>query len=442
MLDRVYNWIKENNMINDGDTVLCAVSGGVDSVVMTHMMYQLAPRLNIKVHGAHFNHHVRPAEETNADEDFARRFCMKTGVTFHVGHGDVYGRVKKTGETVEEAARILRYEFLQKCLPGAKIATAHHADDNLETMLMRLIRGCGSKGIAGIPPVRDNIIRPVMCLSREEIEQYARENNLDWVTDSTNKTDDYLRNRIRHHIIPLMKAENNNVTVNSVKTAAAIRNETKFIEETAQDKMCDCSLGNGIYSIDEIRGLSKPIMDKVVMNILYNNGVEYSHEDVTKLIKAFDNYDGMYIVNLSGNRSAVLQSGKLRFRDTNLGEEGIESAEIKSVWTYWNNKSIERIKIDSVDEISKDPYNLMINANKISGKIIVRSMMPGDKIKMPGGTKSIGRVLKERGVYAEIRHLVPVFCDDNGVIAVSGIGINMDYKVEIGEPAIYLRVWE
>ena len=204
MKKTVLSWIRENNMVNPGDTVICAVSGGVDSIVLLNIMCELRNELGIKVCAAHFNHHLR-GEESDRDAEFTRLFCRgQFDVEYFEGNGDVLGRVKETGESVEEAARYLRYQFLENLIPGAKIATAHHANDNLETMLMNMIRGCGTQGICGIPPIRGNIIRPLLCMTREQIVEYATENRLGHVEDSTNNCDDYLRNRIRHNFIPLL----------------------------------------------------------------------------------------------------------------------------------------------------------------------------------------------------------------------------------------------
>lgn len=440
MINRVYNWIKDNNLISEGDTVLCAVSGGADSVVMLHILLQLSSKLGIKVHAAHFNHHIRPAEETNADEEFTRKFCMSQGATFHVGHGDIYGRVKQTGETVEEAARYLRYEFLQKCVPGAKVATAHHADDNLETMLMKMIRGCGTKGMCGIPPKRDNIIRPVLCLSREEIEEYAKVNNLKYVTDSTNNTDDYLRNRIRHHIIPLMKAENSNVSTNSVSTASVIRNDSDYMENKAYEAMMEVRLREGIYDSEKIKCLDKPIMDRVIMNILDENAIEFSSNDVHKVIDAINSVNGAVTMNFPGGIKAIASFGTLRFKELNKANHS--DVEIICGETTWGNSVISMDNIDAVKRISRNPNQLMVSKEKISGKLIVRSVKDGDKMRMPGGTKSVSRVMREKGIWVEDRGAFPVICDNNGVVAVIGVGINMDYKVEVGKPAYMFSILE
>ena len=197
--------IDEYDMLPPGCTVVCAVSGGADSVCMLHVLLSLRNTLGITVEAAHFNHQLR-GEESDRDEAFVRTRCAELGVVLHVDNGDVRARAAKTHESVEEAARALRYTFFSS-LPGL-IATAHTQDDNLETVLLNLTRGTGLAGLCGIPPRRERFIRPMLAVSRAEIEAYLAQNGLSHVTDSTNFLPDARRNRLRQSVIPLLKAEN------------------------------------------------------------------------------------------------------------------------------------------------------------------------------------------------------------------------------------------
>ena len=205
MKDKVLSWMREQRMTAPGDTVICAVSGGADSVCMLHVLLSLRTALGITVEAVHFNHHLRGAE-SDRDEAFVRALCAKLDVALHIGNGDVRARATKRHESVEEAARALRYAFFAS-LPGL-IATAHTQDDNLETVLLNLTRGTGLAGLCGIPPKRKSFIRPMLAVSRTEIEAYLEQNGLSHVTDSTNFLPDARRNRLRQSVIPLLKAEN------------------------------------------------------------------------------------------------------------------------------------------------------------------------------------------------------------------------------------------
>ena len=166
-------------MPQSGSAVLCAVSGGADSVCLLHMMLELAKKENFRVYAAHFNHGLR-GEEAARDEEFVRRLCEKWSVPCVFGAGDTKARIYETGETVEEGARALRYAFLQQAakeVGAEKIATAHTANDQAETVIFRLARGTGAQGLGGIPAQRDVFIRPLLCVSRAEVEAYLAHTN-------------------------------------------------------------------------------------------------------------------------------------------------------------------------------------------------------------------------------------------------------------------------
>ena len=201
MLNKLLKFIRQEDLVQPGDTVICAVSGGADSVAMLFAFYLLKQKLGINLEAAHFNHHLR-GEESDRDERFVRDLCDRYDIALHVGGG----RVTAGKKGLEAAARDARYAFL-KTLNG-KVATAHTADDNAETVLMRLIRGTGLKGLGGIMPVQGNIIRPMLSITRREVEDFLSEWCLSHIEDSSNQSDAFLRNRIRHHVMPLLYQEN------------------------------------------------------------------------------------------------------------------------------------------------------------------------------------------------------------------------------------------
>ena len=205
MRAEVLAWMQAQRMTEPGDTVVCAVSGGADSVSMLHVLLSLQDTLGIRVEAAHFNHHLRGAE-SDRDEAFVRQLCASLGVPLHTGGGDVQARAAQTHESLEEAARKLRYAFFDT-LPGL-VATAHTQDDNLETVLLNLTRGTGLAGLTGIPPKRGRLIRPMLVCTRAQIEACLAEHGFSYVTDSTNLLPDARRNRLRQRVIPLLREEN------------------------------------------------------------------------------------------------------------------------------------------------------------------------------------------------------------------------------------------
>ena len=201
---KVLAFMRKNHMTDRGDGVLAAVSGGADSVCLLLLLCELAAELGIHVSAFHMNHGIRGAE-ADRDERFVKELCGRMGVPLTVVHEKVGSYAADHGLSTEEAGRILRYRHLKETAEKygcAKIAVAHHEDDDAETVLLNLFRGSGLPGLSGIRPVREEIIRPLLCVSRKEIEEYLTSREHSWCEDSTNKENDYTRNKIRNELLP------------------------------------------------------------------------------------------------------------------------------------------------------------------------------------------------------------------------------------------------
>lgn len=206
LTETVSAYMKKLHMIQPGEKVLVGLSGGADSVCLFLMLLALRESLDFLVEAVHVNHCLR--EKAADDEAFVRRLCEEKGVVLHAYSVDVRARVEKEGLSVEEAARMARYECFadamkQSC--AAKVAVAHHKNDQAETILFQMSRGSGVSGLAGIRPVRDWVLRPLLCLDREQVEQYLAECGQAYVTDETNASDEYSRNRVRHEVLPILE---------------------------------------------------------------------------------------------------------------------------------------------------------------------------------------------------------------------------------------------
>ena len=257
MLNKLCAALTEENLIQPGERITCAVSGGADSIALLFGLYLLQDKLGIDLHAAHFNHHLRGAE-SDADEDFVRDFCEGYQIPLEVG--DAWVQPGKKG--LEAAAREARYQFLRS-LPG-KIATAHTADDNAETVLMHLLRGTGLKGLGGIRPVTGNVIRPMLHITRQEVEAFLQEYHLPHREDSSNAGDDFLRNRIRHGVMPLLREENPGVALAISAMAARVYQDEAFLQSLLEDSM---------PPVSRLRQMPLPLQVRYAERFLKENGI-------------------------------------------------------------------------------------------------------------------------------------------------------------------------
>ena len=220
MLKTVETFIREQDLIPAGSTVLCAVSGGADSIAMLHILYRLRDQLDFTLAAAHYNHQLRGAE-SDRDQRFVEQFvqlccgahrrpdgtCLPP-VPLYTGSGDVAAQARLRGRGIEETARQMRYAFLRDAAretSAGLIATAHTASDNAETILFHLARGSGLRGLGGIPPRREGIVRPLLTASRQQVEDYLAHHCLPHMEDSSNTSNEYTRNRIRHQVLPVLE---------------------------------------------------------------------------------------------------------------------------------------------------------------------------------------------------------------------------------------------
>jgi tRNA(Ile)-lysidine synthase len=243
---KVKKFIEKYHMIEEGDEVVVGLSGGADSVCLLHLLWRLQREVSYRLTAIHVNHGVRP--EAAEDAAYAERLCEELDIPFLLKEVDMKGYAAEHKLSLEEAGRILRYRAFEEALPkhSGKIAVAHNANDRAETMLFHLFRGSGMKGICSIQPVRESVIRPILCLAREEIEAYLRENKLAYCVDATNMKDDYTRNKIRHHILPYAEQEICHGAVAHMCELADVLSETE--EYLQEQTMC-------IYAkcVEEIR---------------------------------------------------------------------------------------------------------------------------------------------------------------------------------------------
>ena len=258
-IGKVRGTVERYRMIREGDTVIVGVSGGIDSVVLLHVLKALRDEYDLSLVVAHLDHGVR-GQESRRDAEFVRNLAQGLGLPLETAVADVPALAKRKRISIQEAARKARYDFYEKVRKkhkGHKVATGQTADDQAETILMRVIRGAGLRGLKGIPPIRGGVyIRPLIETSRGDVERFAREKGLSYVSDSSNIKDIYLRNRVRHDLIPHLEREYNpNIRMGLTRMASILSREDDFVDREAEVAVAGLMDGDGEEISLDIPGL-------------------------------------------------------------------------------------------------------------------------------------------------------------------------------------------
>lgn len=424
LTEKVYELIKAENMLESGDCAVCGLSGGADSVCLLLSLLSLRDKLGISVEAVHVNHCLRGAE-SDRDEDFCRELCKTHNVPFNAVSCDVKTYAAENGLSTEEAARKLRYGIFAQYSAGKKLATAHNADDNLETVILNLTRGSALKGLAGIPAKRGNIIRPLLGVSRQEIESYLAQIGQCYVTDSTNLSDDYTRNKIRHRIVPLLKELNSSVTSTSVRSLSALREENSYIEsetDKAEKKCRNCERFSGLA------GFPAVVRKRCIARLLAESDIPYSSARLNELDD----------ITVNGGKSNL--SGDIYYTSdgNSCGLERIaratETQELCSELVIGVNSLFPDrelyCEVIECDELKKfeTVHSLLtydvIDYDKIIGRAFVRNRRNGDRIRLAGRdfTSSVKKLLNEK-IPAQHRSKLYFIEDEDGTIYAERLGI-------------------
>ena len=425
------NTLEEYEMLSGASHIVVGISGGADSVCLLHILASLREKYNTELIGAHINHGIR-GEEAKRDSDFARSVCENLGVRFEMLEADCPAQAAATGETLEECGRRVRYEFFNSlCTDSSyRIATAHNADDNAETVIFNLTRGSALKGAAGIPPVRGNIIRPLIDISRDEIECYCDENSLRFVTDSTNLSDDYTRNKIRHSVIPVLKQLNPAVVGAFSRFSSAARSDASFIEKKADGLFEKAEIADFTFDRAMLLETDFAVVSRFVSRAVFGFcGKSPDYEKITAVCSLIKT--GGKLQLYSDCYCSVDVSVLRLFSSDSAACGGDVPAPIKlslEELPFTAQFGDFSIYIDKYTNNSKKIHYLLldnsIDCDKISGDVVLRTRLPGDKITLGrrGVTKTLKKLFNEAAISPESRNGIPVISDENGVIWVSGFG--------------------
>ena len=273
MITKIQSALDKLGVCN-GSSIAVAFSGGADSTALLHLLCRLAEANGFKLCAIHINHQLRGAE-SDADEAFAKSFCEQQGITLYTHSVDVTKESELSGESTELCARRLRYEIFDRMInEGWLVATAHTASDNAETVLFNLARGTGVSGLAGIPSKREGYIRPLIDCTRETVEEYCAQNKLQYVTDSTNLTDDYTRNFVRHNIVPKLKDINSSFEFSVREMSNQLRDVDDMLNEMAAELLEQSKCADG-YACDTLSSTHKPVLARAVRIAVFDATGKY-----------------------------------------------------------------------------------------------------------------------------------------------------------------------
>ena len=423
------------SLLPGGTKVLCAVSGGADSMSLLHCLFSRADELGIKVAAAHFDHCLR-GEESKRDRSFVEDWCAEHGVEFASASGDVAEFARNNGLGTEEAARQLRYEFLEKAadeLGCDVIATAHNADDNAETLLLNLARGTGLKGLCGIPPKRGRIIRPLLKATRSEIEEYLKAHGVSHVEDSTNAGDEYTRNIIRHRVMPVLREINPAFSDAALRTSGLLRDDEEYLSSLAAEF---CEKFADEMPVNELAALPKPVAARV-FRLKCGRALGAVHtQQLFKLLEG----EGYACVDIPGMRIAR-DCGRICFGVSGLALEETELKVGTETELYAINKTIIVEKFENNGQVFNSLNTLCLKYDSLCGNILLTTRKDGDKIRLRhrGCTKSLKDLFSEWGYTQSRRNLTPVIRDDKGVCAVYGFGVAERCLPESGDTVLCIK---
>lgn len=427
LLEKISEFADAHDMFPPGGLILAAVSGGADSVCLLAALLELSGKKAFSIAAVHFNHKLR-GSASDDDAIFVEKLCAKSGIRLFTSSGDVrrFAEVHKLG--IEDAARRMRYDFFYETAhkTGAgRIATAHTADDNAETVLLNLTRGAGLKGLCGIPPKRGFIIRPMLTATRLEVLQFLKSRALTFVEDSTNSLDIYRRNILRHRVVPILTQLNPRFAESVALSSSLLREDEEYLSGLAWDfiagQNADGPLSSQSLDVRALLALPRPVSSRVIR------------------LTAGVNLTARHVSNVLTLCASDIPSGKLSLPGITIRRayERLIFGDIETVATF----TPVTLPVDGIAVIPELGLNITCKRTKcakkihnsfntylfkydnLCGNIVIRPRESGDKIALFGGsgTKSLKKLFIEKRIPKHERALIPVIADEAGVLAVHGV---------------------
>jgi tRNA(Ile)-lysidine synthase len=442
LINKAATAVKKYSMLSGGEKILTALSGGPDSVCLLYVLYNMKDKFALDLHAIYIDHGLRPGE-TDMETAFCQNMCEKLSIPFVTRSVDVKTHARGQKMNVQEAARQLRYKVFDEVsheIGAGKIALGHTADDQAETLLMRLFRGSGPTGLSGIPPVRKNIIRPLIEIERKEIEKFLDDRKIDFIIDSSNKKKDYLRNKIRLSLIPMLREFNPDIIRTLSKTASIFRDEEKYFEILATktlmkliSRKTDSHVELFLIPFESMETvLIRRVLRRIIDETKGLRGISFVHiEDIIGLIKRGKPGDRIYlpkgirvikeysILQLTSEPPAILNTYNL----TIPGETVLKEAGVLI------NASIAEARDASAS--GHLAYSALFDADKLTLPLTARPRENGDFF-FPSGfgkRKKIQDFFVDEKVARDERGKIPIITSGEDIIWVLGYRSDDRFKV-------------
>ncbi|MDR2421680.1 MAG: tRNA lysidine(34) synthetase TilS [Oscillospiraceae bacterium] len=450
MLRKLTVFADAHGMLPRGCDVIAAVSGGADSMALLTALFELAPSRGLNLLAAHFDHRLR-GEESDRDREFVRGFCEKLGVPCHVGAGDVRAEARARGRGIEDAARELRYGFLLglsgRFSPPARVAVAHTADDNAETVLLNLARGSGARGLSGIPPARGSVIRPMLSVTRADVEAFLSERRVPYVEDSTNADESYSRNIIRRRAVPVLREINPRFALRALGASLRLREDDEYLTALARE-FVDTRCPGGAAPAEGLRALPRPVASRAILLLA---GRSLSSERVDAILALCGSSSGTARVSVPGGTvtrsyDTLLFGGAAApsFSPVSLSPgETARIPELSASVSLREAVCAEGVGAfyKEIEKIHKRFTVFLFKKSEICGRITVRPRAGGDSMRLfaENATKSLKKLFIEKKIPAFRRGLIPVVSDGLGPLGVCGVAVGARAAPAAGDTAVEIR---
>ncbi len=429
MVNAVEGLLRARGLIPPGSFVLCAVSGGADSVCLLHILYRLREKVPFTLAAAHYNHRLR-GEESERDAAFTEEFILRycPGVPLHTGSGDVRGESARRGTGLEETAREMRYAFLRetaKKIGADRIATAHNADDSAETVLLNLVRGAGLKGLSGIPFIQGEVVRPLLASSRAEITAYLQENGLPHVEDSSNSDEAFARNKLRRQVMPLLR-ELNPRAVEHINAAAAQAYEAdRYLDQESRRALTGLDAGPNWVSLpwDRLRKAPPPLRPRLLLLLLDRLQVGRKDFGTAHLEAALQLKKGR-CVDLPHGVTARREGGKLLLaRRQALPGQAVLERRKPLAWGGYT--------LTLLDKPEGAGFTLSVPAGTV---LTVGPCPPARRLTLPGsdGARTVKRLCLDQRIGLAERDGLPAVYADGRLAAVWPLGVDTAFAPQGG----------